>query len=121
MNRRRKKSVLRIICGMQGKKYENALSLAKEVTQFFATHFTMPNVTVYAAHHVGKPHEGENNKRAIVCTVVDARKISIVLESNRVYLKDTPFYVSEDHTPKTRSKTKSTMRMTESSWKSKLL
>ena len=40
------------------------------------------------------------SKRAIVCTVVDARKWSIILDSSRVYLKGSPFYVSEDRTPK---------------------
>ena len=77
-----------------------SIALAKEVIEFFAQHFTMLDVTVYGAHCVGKPQEGADSKRAIVCTWVDARKQSIIFDSSEVYLEGNPFYVNEDHIPK---------------------
>ena len=52
---------------------------------------------VYGAHRVGKKKPDTN--RAIVCTLLDARKRAIILENARIYLKDSPYYISEDRTP----------------------
>ena len=57
-------------------------------------------MAVYGAHKVERVQEGMPKKRAIVCTLMDERKHNIILDSSRVYLKGSPFYVSEDRTPK---------------------
>ena len=62
--------------------------------------FSMRDVMVYGAHRVGwKRLEGESCW-AIVCIILDDRKISIILDTSKEYLKDTSFFVSEDQTPK---------------------
>ena len=60
----------------------------------------MLEVAVYKAHRLGKPQEGAANKRAIVCTVIDAGKWRIILDISSMYLKGTLIYVSVDHAPK---------------------
>lgn len=89
-----------VIHGLLEVEKESPLTLAKNVAGFFAQHFVIPSVVVYGAHRVGRMQEGMANKRAIVCTVMDARKRAIILDSSRIYLKSSPYYVSEDHTSK---------------------
>ncbi len=62
-----------------------------------STRFKLHDVVVYGTHRVGKKKLANN--RAIVCTLLDARKRAIILENARIYLKDSPLYISEDRTP----------------------
>lgn len=89
-----------VIRGMQEDESENALSLSENITKFFEDHFAMHDVVVYAAHRVGKKRLEGVSSRAIVCTILDERKRTIILDSSRVYLKGTNFFVTEDRTPK---------------------
>ena len=57
----------------------------------------MANVQAFGARCMGKRRD-DGKARAIVCTLMDARKRAILLDSNRVYLKGTYFYVNEDLT-----------------------
>ena len=49
----------------------------------------MRDVTIYATHWV-----------AIVCIILDEHKRAIILDSSRVYLKGTSFFITEDRIPK---------------------
>ena len=89
-----------VIRGLPKVEKESPLTLAKEVAGFFAQHFAIPDVVVYGAHRVGRMQEGMGNKKAIVCTMMDARKRAIIPDSSKIYLKGSPYYVSEDRTPK---------------------
>ena len=86
-----------VIRGVTEKDNEQVLLLNADITDIISTKFGMHDVTVYGAHRVGKKKPDTN--RAIVCTLLDARKRSIILENARIYLKDSPLYISEDRTP----------------------
>ena len=60
----------------------------------------MRDVIVCAAHRVGKKQLEGKSSLAIVCTILDERKRAIILDSNKVYLKGTSFFIMEDRTPK---------------------
>ena len=94
---RRKNNI--VIRGMQENETENALSLGENITKFFEDHFAMRDVIVYAAHRVGKKQLEGKSSRAIVCTILDERKRAMILDSSKVYLKGTSFFVTEDRTP----------------------
>ena len=49
-----------------------------------------------AAHRVGKKQLEGKSSRAIVCTILDERKRAMILDSSKVYLKGTSFFVTED-------------------------
>ena len=86
-----------VIRGVTEKDNEQVILLNADITDIISTKFGMHDVTVYGAHRVGKKKPDTN--RAIVCTLLDARKRSIILENARIYLKDSPLYISEDRTP----------------------
>ena len=71
----------------------------ENITKFFEEHFAMRDVIVYAAHRVGKKQLEGKSYRAIVCTTLDERKRAMILDSSKVYLKGTSFFVTEDRTP----------------------
>ena len=87
-----------VIRGLPKVEKESPLTLAKEVAGFFAQHFAIPDVAVYGAQWVGRMQEGMSSKRAIVCTVMDARKRAIIIDNSKIYLKGSPYYVNEDRT-----------------------
>ena len=95
---RRKNNV--VIRGIEEDESENALSLSQKITKFFEEHFAMSDVAVYAAHRVGKKRLEGATCRAIVCRILDERKRAMILDSSRVYLKGSKFFVTEDRTPK---------------------
>ena len=78
---------------------ENALSLGENITKFFEDHFAMRDVIVYAAHRVGKKQLEGKTSRAIVCTILNERRRAMILDSSKVYLKGTSYFVTEDRTP----------------------
>ena len=86
-----------VIRGIQEIDKEQVLTLNADITDIISTKFGMHDVVVYGAHRVGK-RKPETN-RAIVCTLLDARKRAIILENARIYLQDSPYYISEDRTP----------------------
>ena len=94
---RRKNNI--VIRGMQENEIENALSLGQNITKFFEDHFAMRDVIVYATHRVGKKQLEGKTSRAIVCTILDERRRAMILDSSKVYLKGTSFFVTEDRTP----------------------
>ena len=72
------------------------MTLNADVTAMIAEKFGMQDVVIYGAHRVGKKRP--DSHRAIVCTMLDARKHNIILENARIYLKDTALYISKDCT-----------------------
>lgn len=86
-----------VVRGITEKDTEQVLTLNTAITDIISTKFGMHDVVVYGAHRVGKKKPETN--RAIVCTLLDARKRAIILENARMYLKDSPLYISEDRTP----------------------
>ena len=94
---REKRSRNIVIRGMQEPDGETVLSLNVEVTKLLAEKLDMQDAGVYGAHRVGKKRTDAH--RAIVCTMLDARKRTILLDNARFYLKGTQYYVSEDRTP----------------------
>ncbi|MCO5570396.1 hypothetical protein L7F22_024117 [Adiantum nelumboides] len=64
---------------------EKVLTLNADVTDMISANFGMHDVVVYGAHRVGK--KKPETTRAIVCTLLDARKRAIILENARIYLK----------------------------------
>lgn len=89
-----------VIRGLPEKEKETPLSLAKDIGEFFGEHFAMQEVVVFGAHRVGRKRDENLSHRAIVCTMLDTRKREIILDSSRIYLKGTSFYVTEDRTPR---------------------
>ena len=86
-----------VIRGISETDNEQVLTLNANITDIISTKFGMHDVVVYGAHRVGKKKPETN--RAIVCTLLDARKRAIILENARIYLKDSSLYISEDRTP----------------------
>ena len=87
-----------VIRGLTEAENEQVLTLNTDVTDVIADHFGMKDVVVFGAHRVSKKKIGTH--RAIVCTLLDARKRAIILDNARFYLKDSPYYITEDRTPK---------------------
>lgn len=87
-----------VVRGINESDTEQVLTLNTSITDMISNKFGMHDVVVYGAHRVGK--KKLDTHRAIVCTLLDARKRAIILENARIYLKDSPLYVSEDRTPK---------------------
>ncbi|MCO5563772.1 hypothetical protein L7F22_017420 [Adiantum nelumboides] len=96
-NEREKRGMNIVIRGIPESDNEKVLMLNAEVTDLLANTFGMHDVVVYGAHRVGK--QRPENNCAIVCTMLDARKRAIILENARIYLRDSPIYISEDRTP----------------------
>ncbi|MCO5597139.1 hypothetical protein L7F22_051214 [Adiantum nelumboides] len=94
---REKRSRNIVIRGMQEPEGETVMSLNVEVTNLLAEKLGMQDAGVYGAHRAGKKRTDAH--RAVVCTMLDARKRTIILENACFYLKDTQYYVSEDRTP----------------------
>ena len=86
-----------VIRGMAESDKEQVVTLNMEVTDMISDKFGMSDVVVYGAHRVGK--QKPDAPRAIVCTLLDARKRAIIPKNARIYLKDSPLYISEDRTP----------------------
>ena len=78
----------------------NALCIVENITKFFEDRFATGDGTVYATHRVGKKRLEGTFCRAIVCRILGECKRAIVLDSSRVYLKGTSFFITEDRTPK---------------------
>lgn len=97
---REKRSQNIVIRGLPENEKETPLSLAKDIGEFFAEHFAMQEVTVFGAHRVGRKRDENLGHRAIVCTMLDTRKREIILDSSKIYLNGTSFYVTEDRTPR---------------------
>ncbi|MCO5552239.1 hypothetical protein L7F22_005751 [Adiantum nelumboides] len=83
---REKRAQNLVIWGLIEKDDKSTLSLTTEVTEFFGKHFAMPDLPVFGARRLGKKREGGKAR-------------AILLDSIRVYLKRTTFYVNEDRTP----------------------
>ncbi|MCO5571117.1 hypothetical protein L7F22_024849 [Adiantum nelumboides] len=96
-NDRTKRSMNIMLRGLPEPENETILTLNANMSDFFGDHFGMQDVVVYGAHRVGK--KKTEGQRAVVCTLLDARKRSIILESARLYLKNSPYHVKEDYTP----------------------
>ena len=92
-----KRKINIVIRGVPEKDQEQVLTLNADITDIISSKFGMHDVVVYGAHRVGKKKPKTN--RAIVCTLLDARKRTIILENARIYLKDSSLYISEDRTP----------------------
>lgn len=92
-----KRSMNVMLRGLPEAEKETIMMLNARMSEFFDEHFGMQDVVVYGAHRVGKkkPKEG----RAVVCTLLDARKRSIILQNARFYLKGSPYHIKEDGTP----------------------
>lgn len=86
-----------VIRGVPETDTEQVLTLNTDITDIISNKFGMHDVVIYGAHRVGK--KKPESHRAIVCTLLDARKRAIILENARIYLKDSPLYISEDRTP----------------------
>lgn len=86
-----------VIRGVPETDKEQVLTLNTDITDIISNKFGMHDVVIYGAHRVGK--KKPETHRAIVCTLLDARKRAIILENARIYLKDSPLYISEDRTP----------------------
>lgn len=86
-----------VVRGIPEPENEKMLMLNSAITDVIADTFGMNDVVIYGAHRVGK--KKDNAHRAIVCTMLDARKRAIILENARIYLKDSPYYICEDRTP----------------------
>ncbi|MCO5573784.1 hypothetical protein L7F22_027558 [Adiantum nelumboides] len=96
-NDRTKRSMNISLRGLPEPENETILTLNANMSDFFGDHSGMPDVVVYGAHRVGK--KKTEGHRAVVCTLLDARKRSIILENARFYLKNSPYHVKEDYTP----------------------
>ncbi|MCO5615115.1 hypothetical protein L7F22_069404 [Adiantum nelumboides] len=81
-----------VIRGMQEPKREIVISLNVDVTNLLAEKLGMQDAGVYGAHRAGKKRTDAH--RAVVCTMLDARKRTIILENARFYLKGTEYYGS---------------------------
>lgn len=97
MQEREKRSMNIVVRGLPEPDTESALSLNIAVTDLLTEKMGMQDLTIFGAHRVGKKNANAN--RAIVCTMLDARKRTLILENARFYLKDSTFYISEDRTP----------------------
>ena len=75
---------------------EQVLTLNTDIIDIISSKFGMHDVVVYGAHRVGK--KKLETHRAIVCTLVDARKRAIILENARINLEDSPLYISGQNT-----------------------
>ncbi|MCO5586432.1 hypothetical protein L7F22_040372 [Adiantum nelumboides] len=95
-NEREKRAMNVMIRGLSEKDNETVFTLNASISDFFTEHFGMQDVVVYGAHRVGKKREGD---RAVVCTMLDARKRAIVLENARFYLQNSKYHIKEDFTP----------------------
>lgn len=96
-NEQEKRKMNIVIRGIPESDNEKVITLNTDVTDMISTNFGMHDVVVYGAHRVGK--KKPEATRAIVCTLLDARKRAIILENARIYLKGSPLYISEDRTP----------------------
>ncbi|MCO5578197.1 hypothetical protein L7F22_032035 [Adiantum nelumboides] len=76
---REKRCMNIVVRGLIEPETESVLSLNIAVTDFLAKKLGMQDVTVFGAHRVGKKNNAVN--RAIVCTMLDARKQTIILAS----------------------------------------
>ncbi|MCO5613380.1 hypothetical protein L7F22_067656 [Adiantum nelumboides] len=97
-NEKEKRKMNIVVRGMVESDKEQVATLNMGVTDMLSDKFGMSDVVVYGAHRVGK--QKSDASRAIVCTLLDARKRAIILENARIYLKDSPLYINEDRTPK---------------------
>lgn len=86
-----------VIRGVPETDEEQVLTLNTGVTDIISNKYGMHDVVIYGAHRVGK--KKPETHRAIVCTMLDARKRAIILDNARLYLKDSSIYISEDRTP----------------------
>ncbi|MCO5582472.1 hypothetical protein L7F22_036368 [Adiantum nelumboides] len=87
---REKRSRNIVIRGMQEPEGETVMSLNVDVTNLLAEKLGMQDAGVYGAHTVGKKRTDAHS--AVVCTMLDARKRTIILENARFYLKGTQYY-----------------------------
>lgn len=86
-----------VIRGVAEKDEEQVAALNTEINDIIANAFGMQDIVVYGAHRVGKTKPDVN--RAVVCTILDARKRNLILENARIFLKGSQYYISEDRTP----------------------
>ena len=96
-NEQEKRKMNIVIRGIPESDTEKVLTLNTDITDLISTKFGMHDVVVYGAHRVGKKKPDTN--RAIVCTLLDARKRTIILDNARIYLQGSTLYISEDRTP----------------------
>lgn len=96
-NEQEKRKMNIVIRGIPESDNEKVITLNTDITEMISNNFGMHDVVVYGAHRVGK--KKPEATRAIVCTLLDARKRGIILENAHIYLKDSPLYISEDRTP----------------------
>ena len=96
-NEQEKRKMNIVIRGIPESDTEKVLTLNTDITDLISTKFGMQDVVVYGAHRVGKKKPDTN--RAIVCTLLDARKRTIILDNARIYLQGSTLYISEDRTP----------------------
>ncbi|MCO5603026.1 hypothetical protein L7F22_057169 [Adiantum nelumboides] len=94
---REKRSRNIVIRGMQEPEGETVMSLNVDITNLLAEKLGMQDAGVYGAHRVGKKRTDAH--RPVVCTMLDARKRTIILENEHFYLKGTQYCVGEDRTP----------------------
>ncbi|MCO5589012.1 hypothetical protein L7F22_042976 [Adiantum nelumboides] len=80
-NDRTKRLMNIMLRGLPEPENETILTLNVNMSDFFGDHFGMQDVVVYGAHRVGK--KKTEGHRAVVCTLLDARKRSIILENAR--------------------------------------
>lgn len=86
-----------VIRGIPEKEEESVLALQVEISNIISEKFGMQDIVVYGTHRLGKKKPDMN--RAVICTMLDARKREIILENARIYLQDSQLYISEDRTP----------------------
>lgn len=86
-----------VVRGVAEKDKEPVTALNTEINDIIANAFGMQDIVVYGAHRVGKTKPDTN--RAVVCTILDAHKRTLILENARIFLKGSPYYISEDRTP----------------------
>lgn len=96
-NEKEKRKMNIVVRGMAESDNEQVITLNMGVTDMISDKFGMKDVVVYGAHRVGK--QKPDAPRTVVCTLLDARKRAIILDNARVYLKNSPLYISEDRTP----------------------
>lgn len=96
-NEQEKRKMNIVVRGIPESDNETVITLNTDITDMISTNFGMHDVVVYGAHRVGK--KKPEATRAIVCTLLDTRKRTIILENARIYLKGSPLYISEDRTP----------------------
>ena len=58
----------------------------------------MMEVPIEGAHRVSRQKVDETRPKIIVCTVMDERKRTIILDSSSTYLRGTDIFINEDRT-----------------------